>query len=201
MACFPLYLSAHTHTGYATDAVSTDPTGVLEINVGSLIDNELHYRDLDIRLLKEGRELSVRSRKHLLGDELCLGPGLLSAVRKGKTGAETYLSLGVDRGNSNKAAWCARLSRAATLLSDFNASLVPMTPQECLDGTRRLSEVLSAEAKMIDSLAKDEDNRAAKACEAIGGAQAFRFDFGVPPKEVYFQFTKTGSRWVPSARH
>lgn len=196
----PLYFSAHTHTGYSVErGILGYGSRAREINVGSLADNTVHYRSVDIRWDEQSREFLVSSS--LVNPSVNCSP---DALDQGRKNAQSYLQDSYAPTMSSRGEWCTRLMYASRLLAPYSQEKIEIDDVVCQDTRRGLQKVVDAEERMIDVLSKSTpDERWLKACQAIGGAEAFRFDHfnSKPPQLVTFKFKSVGSAWEAVANN
>ena len=206
----PLYLSAHTHfgsEGYITKTWSRadDVTRVMEINVGSLIDNALHYRDLTVTWDPAAAEMRVSSRPRFVADT-CNERGLEHVVSDGETSGRKFkdalpkvsgsLANYFDEWNM----WCVRLADANDKLGFGGRPFTGVDHGACLDAVRNgefsFVPPYAAAEEALMAAARDDGAMTNKlACRAAGGAAAFHFK----PKRAqaaHLRFARVGDSWV-----
>lgn len=192
----PVYLSAHTHTGYVDDAKSFgEEVRMGEINVGSLTDHPVHYRRVDLEWDAEGHRLRIHTIRINPADQCKDNVVLQTAFDKGLKSAGEFK--GVMRAEWNKdEQWAERARRAASALAQFGGDPRSVTVQ---GKTFNASSVIEAEDRMMAALANPlaKDARTEAACQALGGAKAFDFTRASPPNEKTIQFKRENGHWRP----
>ncbi|MGJ7487095.1 metallophosphoesterase [Variovorax sp. LT2P21] len=192
----PLYLSAHTHTGYVDEATwfGTE-VRMGEINVGSLTDHPVHYRRMDLEWSAEGDRLRVNTVRIDPADQCMVAGPLKDAFDQGFKSASEFNGA-MQPGWNKDEQWAERARYAASALAPFGGDRGSVTRQ---GKTFSADAVIAAEDRMMDALAKPNATalRAQAACQALGGAKAFDFTEANPPNEKSLQFKRDGGLWRP----
>lgn len=190
----PLYLSAHTHTGYV-DMPGTDRSrdSWSEINVGSLVDKPVHYRSVEMAFSKEPAKLRVRTVMHDLTQVCESSDGLREARKRGTDEASAFKKR-ILPGHDKYGQWCERLAHASRELSPYAPEIPVVDWAQCKNSNRALDSVLLAETRMLTQLSSPAatEKRQEVACTVIGGAEQFSLGEGAnPPRErtLYFNLS------------
>jgi Calcineurin-like phosphoesterase len=215
----PLYMSAHTHSGYLARA-SIDTGDLWEINVGSLIDSPVHFRDLRLARFPDGNGWEVRSKAFFLEEELkCLGgaPDRETAFNHGFKHATAFKS------DSEALFWkalrprpqyCTRLAAAGETLLEAGQPVPKINADLCAaddHGAAHVGAFMAGASAAVERLTDEvvqestaagpvqPTNVAARlSCAALGGSEAFNFNpkKSPPPREIFLRWRREADRWA-----
>lgn len=192
----PVYLSAHTHTGYVDEPKwFGGEVRMGEINVGSLTDHPVHFRRLDLEWSAEGDRLRINA-KRINPENQCKDNATLEAsFNNGLQSARAFKGAMKAEWNKDEQ-WAERARHAASALATFGGDPRSVTR---VGKTFSASSVIEAEDRMVAALADPlaTDARAEAACKALGGAREFDFTRADPPEEKTLQFKRRDGRWRP----
>lgn len=195
----PVYLSGHTHEGY-TDVGTlktpspASPQPIREINVGSMVDAPIHYRDVILGWNETTRRVSVSSRVHHPDDAWqCRSGRRLALWADAKAKATAFNDSAFYNA---KKQWCLRLRSAHEMLSAADGpagQFTPKTTEQCLisdlsntntDTDNFLVDYREAEKRMITWVGNDRERARDLGCQSIAGAEVFNWHSGLPLGEV-----------------
>lgn len=196
----PLFVSAHTHEGHEAEISAVEGTGTVrrfkEINVGSLTDYPVHYRNLEVLYDEKRQAFSIRSQVYRMENRCNRTDTLRHAHRRGFESAGQYLSASEEFHFDPIDQWCVRLAHSNKILSRHDAKFEGVSLAECKSTGPGpfVQQYANAELRMMQAAATDAGLLESLACEAIGGAQRFRFSDSTP-KSVSMRFVSRNGRW------